>query len=369
MNKELEHVASQLARATRPEDVFGDISDGKGDTHSLLRRIYYALAKVTHPDVYQIPEEKMLAQIAFTELVEWFCKADEKIRSGRYGQTDRTILQTGTREYELAGTFSEDGDFILYPCTFFERGLHHQALIRIVRDPRKNDDSQNEARILNILLQSTHAEKFSPYLPNLLDAFIYEDGIVSRQAAVFEKTEGWYSLEEVHRVYPRGIDPRDMAWMWRRLLVALGFAHSNSVIHGAVLPGNVWIQPEQHGLMLRNWFCAVHNPDLTGGVIAKIEPRFAAWYPDEILNYAPPSFGTDIGMSAKCMIYLLGGDVERKMIPASIPKPMQMFLKGSILPGTRTPQDAWAVKLEFDDLLDRLWGERKFHPFKMSFSH
>jgi hypothetical protein len=66
------------------------------------------------------------------------------------------------------------------------------------------------------------------------------------------------------------------------------------------------------------------------------------------------------------MIYLLGGDVENKIIPGTVPQLMRQFLKGSILPGKRAPQDAWAVKQDFDDLLQRLWGERKFHPFKMS---
>ena len=41
--------------------------------------------------------------------------------------------------------------------------------------------------------------------------------------------------------YPDGVDPRDVAWMWRRLLVALGLAHRAGVVHGAVLPEHVLI--------------------------------------------------------------------------------------------------------------------------------
>ena len=44
---------------------------------------------------------------------------------------------------------------------------------------------------------------------------------------------------------------------------------------------------------------------------------------------------------------------------------LRMFLKGSILPGKRAPQDAWALLQELDDLLHKLWGERTFHPFQM----
>ncbi len=48
--------------------------------------------------------------------------------------------------------------------------------------------------------------------------------------------DGFRSLTEVGTAYPDGVDPRDAAWMWRRLLVGLGFAHRAGVLHGAVLP-------------------------------------------------------------------------------------------------------------------------------------
>ena len=47
---------------------------------------------------------------------------------------------------------------------------------------------------------------------------------------------GFRSLDEVRCAYPDGVDARDAAWMWRRLLVAIGPAHRAGVVHGAVLP-------------------------------------------------------------------------------------------------------------------------------------
>ena len=243
-----------------------------------------------------------------------------------------------------------------------------------------NDLVRNEIRILRILDGSPQADKFRPYIPNLLDAFLYQDRTIPLAAAVFERYDGWYSLEDVHRAYPRGVDPKDAAWMWRRLLVALGFAHANGIVHGAVLPHNVWIQPEGHGLMLAGWFdaalpsapacrrCAARTvsevegrPPHTGEVVSDLDPRFLAWYPREIVDGEAPTYSADVGMSAKCMIHLLGGDVDRRTIPDSVPRPMRMFLKGS-----SRSNDAWALKQEFDDLLERLWGQRRFHPFTMA---
>ena len=42
-----------------------------------------------------------------------------------------------------------------------------------------------------------------------------------------------------------------MAWVWRRLLTIVGFAHANHVVHGAVLPPHVVIEPKEHKLLLK----------------------------------------------------------------------------------------------------------------------
>ncbi len=363
MNLELEQIAHNLSNAVRPEDVFGQIDATGSDPLPALRRVYRSLVKATHPDVYHSTDERLLAQTAFRQLIEWFEKAEEKVKSGRYGRKETMILKTSRRYYEIEIDFKEDRLFNYYPCSFREKGKEFSSMLRITRDPRNNDLVANEVRMLQMLGGSSDWTKFSPYFPNLIDAFIFDDGGSCHQAAVVEKYEGWYSLQDVHRRYPDGIDPRDMAWMWRRVLTALGFAHTNSVIHGAILPPSVWIQPEQHGLMLMNWFHAVRSE--TGELISRIDPDFNAWYPQEIHDHEAPTFGTDISMSAKLMIHLLGGDAERNNIPDSVPREMRMFLKGSVLPGKRAPQDAWALLQEFDDLLFKLWGERKFHPFQM----
>jgi len=326
------------------------------------------LAKLTHPDVYQNHDEKLLAQLTFGRLVQWFDQAVEKIGSGRYGKAEQITLETRTRRYEVESTFIEDGDFNIYSCHYFENRHIRSGVLRVVRDPRKNHLSRSEVHTLNILRNSRDAAKLLPYIPLLLDEFFYESGTTSHHTVIFEQTKGWYSLEQVHTAYPNGIDPKDMAWMWRRLLVALGFAHANSVIHNSILPCNVWIQPEEHGLILRNWFHSTETSRTTGKNSLEINPKYAAWYPQEVLDFTPPTFGTDIKMSAKCMIYLLGGDAEQGKISNSIPNPMSMFLKGTTLPGNRTPQDAWALKHEFDDMLERLWGKRTFHPFTMNFT-
>ena len=368
MDQELEMVANRLAQAKMPEEVFGDIKAQHDEMFLLLQKNYRAIAKIAHPDMYHTKPEQILAQTAFQLLTDWLGKANEKIKSGEYGrQVDpsKTILQTKRRKYSVEGTYVQERMFNLYPCSYVEDGQVHRSFLKLVRDRHDNDLAENEARILRTLTRGKDAETFSPYLPNLVDAFVYESGGVNRQALILEKYEGWYSLAEVRQAYPKGVDPKDMAWMWRRLLVVLGFSHSNKILHGAVLPRNIWILPEEHGLMLVNWEQAIIDPTTTTDRIRAIAPEEAGWYPQEVLNGETPLFGTDIQMSAKCMVWLLGGDAQKKVIPKSVPTPLKAFLKGCLLPDRRAPQNAWDLKEEFDELLGRLWGKRKFHPFSM----
>jgi hypothetical protein len=117
--------------------------------------------------------------------------------------------------------------------------------------------------------------------------------------------------------------------------------------------------------MLVNWHRAVFDPQKTGEYIPAIASDEEGWYPQEILKGEIPSFGTDISMSAKCMVWLLGGDTQTKALPNTIPTPLKAFLKGCVLPDKRAPQNAWSLKEEFDELLEKLWGKRTFHPFSM----
>ena len=352
MNAELELIAARLKEAQIPEDVFG-VSAG-ADCLPAIRKNYHALARKVHPDLFNTDDEKLLAHRAFAQLIEWFRQAEEKVLFGVYGHSMQVILQTRQRDYCIDDTPSEQGIFNVYPCRFTQDGKLHLATLKLVREPHHNDLAQNEIVALRKLHTAPNADQFSAYLPRLLDAFIYEDAGNQHQASVFERTSGWYSFEDVRRVYPDGIDPKDMTWMFRRVLAALGFAHRNGVIHGALTPRNVLILPEDHGLMLTGWHCTVSDP-----AFPVLDPGYGAWYPDDVLKGGPLSFGTDIVMAVKCMIFLSGGDAHL------LPKPLQAFFKGSSLPGKRAPQDAWALLKEFDELIGRLWGRRTFRPFLM----
>ena len=368
MNAELHHIAQRLVQAASPEDIFGEIPGDKDEKLAGLKAIYRRLVKVAHPDLYLDREDQCLAQTAFNRLNQWLAGAEEKLKAGIYGLyagQDSIIIQH-TYTYVLNGSFTETQAYNHYPCLFQRNGRARSGFLKIARCPQDNDLAQNEAHVLEILRTGKASRRYGPYLPRLVDSFIYSQGGVDHHVNAFERGERWFSLDAVRQAYPGGIDPKDMAWMFRRVLVALGFLHLNGIIHGAVLPTNIAILPEEHGVMLEEYSFAVGAPDSGEDHIAFIDPDYQAWYPLEVQRHEPPLPGTDIGMAARCMMYIMGADPLGNVWPENVPAFLRSFFKGCTLPGKRArPQDAWALKEEFDRTLEQHWGERKFHPFTM----
>ena len=177
---------------------------------------------------------------------------------------------------------------------------------------------------------------------------------VDRAVNVLRAEPGLVSLAAVLAACPSGLDGRDVAWIWRRLLVALGVAHRAGVIHGAVVPDHVLIEPTEHGLVLTNWCYAATEP---GDTVPAVVRRYRGWYAPEILRSAPPTPGSDIYLATECMVALMGDRT---------PKALDRFARGCRLtPPAARPGDAWQLLAELDDVLGRIYGPRRFRPFAL----
>lgn len=194
-----------------------------------------------------------------------------------------------------------------------------------------NDDGdQVAAEALNLArLHSEGDDKLIPFLPAMHDAFMWEATWVN----VFEYLHDWYTLTEVHARYPE-LDPKDVSWMYRRLLAVAGFVHRVGIAHGTITPDNVLIHPEMHGLKLIDWTGSFETDD------------------DD---------HTNVTQATQCAIYLLGGDPERWTVPDSAPRQFRAFVNGA-----RDHHDPWVLLEHFDGLVERMWGKRRFHPFSMT---
>jgi hypothetical protein len=371
-NTELDQLSTLLAKARSAEEVFGQLAGTRVEMFEAARGTFRHMAKMLHPDRYQRASEVDRADAAFKKLMHFWEQARVSIENGTYGAaTDRFTpftLRTRKALYTIERLITYGDVCAVYAGKTALADGQCSVLLKVPTKPESNDLVTNEARILKQMRASKKYEKFCHFVAQLVDTFSYQEeasGMV-RQVNVLAYTEGLFSLKEVRAAYAQGIDARDMAWIWRRLLVALGLAHANNVLHGAVLPTHVLIHPQQHGVVLIDWSYAVLAPDETGERISAISSAYRDWYPAEVFARKTPTPGLDIAMAARCMIDLLGGDPQQCTLPETVPWQIQNHLKGCTLAAPQMrPQDVQLILNEFDALIERLWGSRVFREFPM----
>lgn len=370
MVTDLDRVVAILKSSPSYLEVFGVSEGGKSSQAKHLKQGYRRLAKILHPDGYTDQPSIDLASEAFSILQGFHAQAETAVANGTYGESPGSTVTT-KRFTHLVQKLFTTGD--LADVMFAESTISHsseqvKSVVKLARSPRDNDLLIAEAQALKRLRRTGSDESLHPYVPRLLETFKLVDGKRRRQANVLERLEGFYTLEQVLQANPKGLDPLDMAWIWRRVLVAIGFAHEQETIHGAVLPSHVMILPEQHGVVLIDWSYSVKIEDDIKPIRA-ISPEYRDWYPEEVVNKHSPGKGTDLGMAAQTMIYLLGGDPITLATPKSVPKAFRAFFRGCVQPRqVARPQDAWMLLKEFDELLESLGGPyfpRRFRAFSM----
>ena len=305
------------------------------------------LAKVIHPDLHN--GERVKAERLMAELTQ---------RYEAYQKPKTFTITTRKRAYTIDSK-SIKGDIAnLYPVG--------ENLLKMPRSSADSDLMEREARALARLQKPPdQLTRLKPYALPLVETFKHRDarGVVRRCNVVknlnngLDGESGWYSLEEVKREYPDGLAGRDIAWMWRRLLTAVGYTHSCGVIHGAIVPRHVMIHPSMHGVMLVDWcYSSIADDDGNYAPIPAYVPKSDELYPEEVRAKENPIFGTDVYMASATMLALCGSDT---------PVIFERFAKGSKLGKKSRPQDAFKLVKEFDDLLFNAYGKRTYVPFEM----
>lgn len=371
MTTELLTAAERLRRAVDYRDVFGTAPDPGTDLGTHIKRRYRELVRIVHPDRHVSASDRAVASDAIQRLAKFHDEAEQAAEEGRFGQP---ILLATVRSrkavHEIIQPLGSGDICTLYGGRTRADTAERPTFFKIAKATTDSDLLQAEARVLKKLHGPDADPKWQVFVPILVDSFAYhETGKPRRQANVIERLEGFYNLRQVAQAFTRGIDPLHMVWIWRRLLVALGYAHDNGVVHGAVLPEHVMILPEQHGLVLVDWCYASIREDGTYPTIKAAVNKYREWYPPEVLDKQPPGPATDIMMAARTMIDLLGGDPVRGIAPSRTPKPLRAFLRSCLHENSAMrPDDAWRLLLEFDELLEQMgppYFPRRFRPFTM----
>jgi hypothetical protein len=241
----------------------------------------------------------------------------------------------------------------LYRCSIRNHG---QGVFKVARTATANKHLAREHAVLTRLHKADVDGQFAPFVPRVVGTLSYAVPPDQPQRAnVLAYHEGihspdeLYSLEEVRGAYPNGIDPRDMAWMWRRLLTVLAFVHDQQTVHTCVTPDHVLIEPREHKLVLIGW-CGAVRP---GEAPVLMPPRFEDWRGGAAAFDRGASPAGDLRAASKTMSYLLGEYSE----PA-----VERHLERA---AESTSVDAWRLLDDFDRMIEALWGPRRFRAFTM----
>lgn len=234
--------------------------------------------------------------------------------------------------------------------------------LKLLRESGHAPAFENEWKSLE-LLHASEAKGASVYrglLPQLVRHGWLSDGDFSgRHASIFRRKPGFrFTFEDVRAAYPQGIPPQASVWVWRRLLEMLSFIHNSEMVHGAVLPAHLLVQDNEHGIYLVGYSrCA--KP---GAHLSTIPSGFEDYY-----SGTAPSGGlvpkSDLIMSARCLLYLLGGEPARASLPESVPAPLAELVIHTA--NGDWSADAWALRQELGTLADRVFGEPRFNPIIM----
>lgn len=284
-------------------------------------------------------------------------------------------LAVGGRTYRVFDRVAVGAVCSVYRCRFDAGRAPVEGVLKVARDARTNDLVANEAAVLRRLHAADPAGRFAPFLP-AVEATVAVGGgdpsgpprcgnVLRMHGSIRSPADDLYTLADVRAAYPAGLDARDVAWIWRRLLAVLGFAHSQGVVHAAVLPVHVLIEPREHKLVLIDWCSAADAPPGPGWPPALVHGGYASWYRREGALRVPPTPGLDIALGSRCMVDLLGGDALRGEVPPTVDRALGRYFGRCLGKGTAVRADARKLLHDFDRLIEALWGPRRFRALVM----
>lgn len=351
-------------------EVFGEET---GISATQVKSVYRQLAKLLHPDAFEGTDWYESVTGVFARLADLYKEALEMAEKGCYGQAKELAVWQGLNATHSVRQHLGSGDICaIYSAQTYYGGESDgvPSLCKIAKTSADNDLLQTEESALVWLHSAAVPPGVQVFFPALLDTLMYQEvAKPDRRVNILAQLEGFYTLAELKRKFPIGLDPLHMAWIWRRVLWALGHAHQAGIVHGAILPQHVMVFPEQHGVVLVDW-CYASMADDSGSFspIKAIAGDYKERYPREVFAKQAPSPATDIFMAATCMIELMGGDPSTGnfYVGSPVPSAFEAFFKGCLGRSQLTrPQDALQLLDEFDQLLQAMGGPyypRKFRP-------
>lgn len=361
MNSELLLFHEKILRCNSSEDLFGILD---GDKEAQLKSRYRKFALISHSDRYSQVDEKRIADIAFAKLGDLHRLALARVAAKTYGtakkEFEKIILKSRKNLIIIKGILA-GGDLssVFYGDSKNNKtNIEAEIIVKISKHQSFNDLLENEAATLTKLnIAAANTVSYKQFIPALIESLKANIGGTSdiRQVNIFESRKDYHSLEELNSYYPKGVDSRHFVWIFNRLLTTLSFAHSQGIVHGAILPPHVLVHPINHSIQLIDWCFSCE----VGKNIVATSKNYASFYPIEIIGKKPATSATDIYMSAMNMCYILGGNFGE--LPIEVPLKIRRFLESCLIKNqSRRPQSAWDLYKELQVVSEEVFGKRRY---------
>jgi hypothetical protein len=240
------------------------------------------------------------------------------------------------------------------------------VVLKMLRAAEDADLLEREWTVLEALQKSTAqgAPHFTRLLPQPRAHGVARLGMHGmdgeRLTTLLQWRSGFiHTFEDVVAAHPRGAPPESSVWMWKRILELLGWVHAAGWVHGAVLPAHLIVHARDHGVVLAGWSRAVRPP----ARLPATSKGGQAYTPEEVWAGAPAAFTTDIAMSARCVLRVLGAEPPAWKAPPAVPAPLARLLEEHAF--HRGAVEAWAVKERLDAVARDVFGPPKYIPLAM----
>lgn len=338
-------IAGRIHDAASYRDVFLNSNE--------VKTTYRQIARVVHPDKVA-PAHQAEASVVFSKLGQLRAAAERALQNGTfYTKAPTLVFESAHMRHEvyskLQNYFDMTTGYRARSCS----GAVTDSIIKVAQTPRDNDLLAAEAEALK-LLANTGVEH-AMFFPTLLDSFAVADGHKRLRANAITWLDGFVNLEQVRTRYSAGLNPLDTAWIWRRILWALGGAHNVGVLHGALVPSNILIHPALHGVVLADWCYSALKTDKNYPKLKAVVGNKRDWYPPGILKREAPTTAHDIAFAARSMRFLMDG--------TNMPDVMEQYFQR--LEQGNKHGSAYELLAQFDGLLERLgapYYPRVFRP-------
>ncbi len=280
-----------------------------------------------------------------------------------FGDMREPRLWLGGHRYALIGRLArgEGSDVFLARR---DEAMAARVIVKVPRSQRSADLFAHEEEVLASLAGSTAqgASHFTRLVPERVafgPARLGANGLDgSRLVAIRRWRAGFvHTLVDVRRAHGDALDPAHAVWIWKRMLESLGFVHATGWIHGAVLPQHLLVNARDHGVVLAG-FSRAARP---GEKLRAITRDARAFYPDVVAAGGPASTRTDLAMSARAVLSLLGGAPLRA--PSHVPPPLARLLETTAV--TPWASEAWALVEDASNVARDVFGPPKFVPLTM----